>query len=359
MIQRNMAQVITSNEYIKTNGEKFDFLRLILVALVAGIHLSHTGFIARPVFRIAVPLFFIISSYLFFLRQHSLTSHENRKQSLIRYVKRILKLYLFWFIVLLPVTIDCRGWTTNVNIYTVIDIVRGFLFGSTFKASWFLMASVIGVTIVWYLAERKVKDAWIIALGIVAYVVCCLVSNYHGLCEKIPYFTKMYRGYCFWFTEPYNSFPVAILFVAIGKVLAQHKFHIPQGTLKVAIGVLLLCLYGEYFLTTHYELVIKDDCFFSLPPLSLCLFMLIGQNRPRHIGLDTLTMRSLSVIIYCCHNSIAYVLAQQFRSIGIKIDSGLELFVLYLLTMATASLLGYIILKLEKRKPFGLLKYSH
>ena len=354
-----MENTITSNEYIKVNGNKFDFLKLVLAVLVAGIHLSHTGFVLRPVFRIAVPLFFMISSYLFFSRQGELQSHQLRKQAFFKFAKRILALYLFWFVVLLPVTIDHRGWCSNVNIFTVIDIVRGFFFGSTFKASWFLMASLIGTFIVWYLAEHKVKDRWIIVLGVLVYVGCCLVSNYYHLCDKIPYFDRLYHKYCFFFTEPYNSFPVAILFVAIGKIMAQNKFQVRQSTLKVAILLLAICLYGEFFLTKHFGLVIKDDCFFLMPPLCVCLFMFIGQGVPRSFTVDTRSMRSLSVIIYCCHHSIAGLMLKLFRLMGTKDEGGLNLFLLFLCTMAVTLIVAYIFLLLENRKYFRVLKYSH
>ncbi|MBR5087243.1 MAG: acyltransferase [Muribaculaceae bacterium] len=354
-----MENTITSNEYIKVNGNKFDFLKLVLAVLVAGIHLSHTGFVLRPVFRIAVPLFFMISSYLFFSRQGELQSHQLRKQAFFKFAKRILALYLFWFVVLLPVTIDHRGWCSNVNIFTVIDIVRGFFFGSTFKASWFLMASLIGTFIVWYLAEQKVKDRWIIVLGVLVYVGCCLVSNYYHLCDKIPYFDRLYHKYCFFFTEPYNSFPMAILFVAIGKLMAQNKFQVRQSTLKVAILLLAICLYGEFFMTKHFCLVIKDDCFFLMPPLCLCLFMHLGQSKPHCYSFDTITMRSLSVIIYCCHNSIAYVIARYFRTMGMRIDTGSELFVLFTLTLSISSLIAFAILCVEKRRNLGWLRFSH
>lgn len=354
-----MESTITSNDFIKVNGNKFDFFKLVLAVFVVGIHLSHIGFILRPVFRIAVPLFFIISSYLFFSRQSELQSYQLRKQAFLKFAKRILVLYLFWFVVLLPVTIEYRGWCSNVNYYTVIDIVRGFFFGSTFKASWFLMASLIGTFIVWYLAEHKVKDRWIITLGVMTYVICCLVSNYYHLCEKIPYFSWLYGKYWFLFTHPHNSFPVAILFVAIGKLMAENKFHASQRVLKVVAVVLLFCVYGEYCLTRYFGMVIMDDCYFMMPLLCVCLFMLIGQSEPRVFSIDTRSMRSLSVIIYCSHHSIGGLMLKLFQLMGTKEGSGLNHFLLFLCTLAVTLLVAYIILLLENRKSFRLLKYSH
>ena len=74
------------------NGNKFDILKLVLAILIVGIHSTKAGMILRPVFRLAVPLFFIISSYLFFLKQCTLSSWRERYKGLKKYAKRINKL---------------------------------------------------------------------------------------------------------------------------------------------------------------------------------------------------------------------------------------------------------------------------
>ena len=105
--------------------------------------------------------------------------------------------------------------------------------------------------------------------------------------------------------------------------------------------------------------MIKDDCFFLMPFLCVCLFMFIGQSETRSFTVDTRTMRSLSVIIYCSHDSIAGLILKIFRLMGIKEESGFNIFLLFLCTMAVTLMVAYIFLLLENRKSLRWLKYSH
>ena len=113
------------------NGNKFDILKLVLAIFIVGIHSTRAGMILRPVFRLAVPLFFIISSYLFFLKQCTLSSWIERYKGLKKYAKRILLLYLFWFLLLFPFTIYYREWYVDFCPDKLITIARSFFFGST------------------------------------------------------------------------------------------------------------------------------------------------------------------------------------------------------------------------------------
>lgn len=159
------------------NGNKFDILKFVLAILIVGIHSSKVGMAFRPVLRLAVPLFFIISSYLFFWKQSTLNSSRERFKGLKKYIKRILSLYFFWFILLLPFTIYYREWNIDFDPEKLLTIARSFFFGSTFVASWFLMASLIGVVVVWLLSAMKVKSVWIIGTGAVIYALCCLPKD--------------------------------------------------------------------------------------------------------------------------------------------------------------------------------------
>lgn len=84
--------------------EILDAAKFVMAVMVVGIHtLGRYGI--YPLFRIAVPLFFMISSYLFF--------SNTEKRGNLRYLKnfciRNLKLYIFWFVVLMPVFLPMGG----------------------------------------------------------------------------------------------------------------------------------------------------------------------------------------------------------------------------------------------------------
>ncbi len=346
------------------NGNKYDILKLLLAILIVAIHSTVAGMVFRPVLRLAVPLFFIISSYLFFLKQSTLSTRKERCRGLRKYAKRILMLYLFWFVLLLPCTIYYREWYVDFGPEKLLVIARSFFFGSTFIASWFLMASLMGVTIVWLLASWKMRNGWIIGFGAVIYVLCCLVSNYYSLFSSSPRFTAAYNGYIDIFTLPFNSFPSSILFVGIGKILAEKQFAVSNKLLWCLLFVSLVLLYVEFFITQHYCKVLYDDCFFMLPVTCTCIFMLIGQSRPCKMNVDTKKLRSYSTVIYCCHGTILSLGHSLEHLIlngnnGIKAPSAIVPILLFLIAIALSVSLAEIIMTLEHRRHLGWLRYSH
>ena len=351
--------MITSDKYIRENGKKIDVLKLALAILVVGIHTTKVGFVLRPIFRISVPTFFIISAYLFFCKQTTLTSLVERKQALMKYVKRILILYLFWFVALFPLTAHYRQWFDDFSLHSLLEIIKGFFFGSTFMASWFLMASVIGVIIVWYLREKNVRNVWLLIGGVVIYCLCCLTSTYDSLCMRIPGFENAYQSYYSIFRAPFTSFPCALLFVAIGKILAERKLYIPDNLLLSVMVLSLVALYCEYWFTSSCFKVVNDDCYFSLPILCTCLFMMVGQSSPIGSHYDTKRLRAYSIIIYCSHVTVATFLYKNFGNIFAFPRIPLCLTLFFVTTLAIALLLSWAILKLERYKPLKWLRFAH
>lgn len=84
--------------------EILDVAKFVMAIMVVGIHtLGKYGI--YPLFRIAVPLFFMISSYLFF-------SDPDKCGNVIclkKFCLRNIKLYTFWFIALMPVFLPMGG----------------------------------------------------------------------------------------------------------------------------------------------------------------------------------------------------------------------------------------------------------
>jgi len=351
--------VILSNQYIEYNSRQIDLLKLVLAVLVVGVHtLSSVDFIGRPILRLGVPIFFIISSYLFFIKQNSCTTAEKRKQSLIKYVKRILKLYLFWFVVLLPITVYYNKWHVNLSVDTFVVIVQNFFFNQTFLGSWYLMALILGISIVWALGEKRVNDVWIVIIGILLYLLCCMSSNYNSLVAKVPLLNHALKSYEMVFTIPHNSLPAGILFIAIGKILAQHSFYVSNKILFISTIVLFFILYCEHLWIRSNCMVTSDDCYLMLPPLCMSLFMLVGQNTKLKLNSDIKPLRACSTIIYCSHISIAFCLYGVLRNY-VEYDTTAYQILSFFMTLALSSLLAYFVLKLEKHKHFRLLCYSH
>ena len=91
------------------------------------------------------------SAILFLLQQLYLF---KRGKSIRDYIKRMLSLYLVWFIIEIPF-VYFRFFHHQELFPATKDFIVGLLFHNTFFASWFIIASWQAMLIVWLLAKRS------------------------------------------------------------------------------------------------------------------------------------------------------------------------------------------------------------
>lgn len=339
-----------------TWSDTFDAGKLILSLMVAAIHINPIGgeisVLRYPILRIAVPMFFLMSSYLFFLRVDG-KNEEKRKDILKKYVLRNLKLYLSYFLLLLPVTLMVRRYFEVSLLSGFADMVRGFVFGSTWIASWFLMAQVLGVFLVFSLSPI-IGDKMMLFIGFVLYIICCLASNYGNLFGNSCWIIKMRNAYP---GDIYNSFPVSVFWIAVGKMFVQRQFLSNRKKLLAVTLVSIVLLYAEYFTITYLRASYANDCYIMLIPVCIFLFSLmlnIEIKVPNGKG-----MRTTSTVIYCVHASLGMVTAGFCKKSGINIDTQPYALLNYILVVLFCILLSAFIQKAESTKAGRWLSYLH
>ena len=151
----------------------------------------HTGFIDQyiyPTVRLAVPLFFIFSGFFAFSKIDSAKNLSAQKSILKNTISRYLKLYLFWFIVSLPLMIYFRYFFKEGFLKGIFIFIRQFFLGSTFSASWFLMACMLGIIIVFHMS-RHFSNKTLILLSIPFYLFATLLSEFKGYIISVPKLT--------------------------------------------------------------------------------------------------------------------------------------------------------------------------
>ena len=161
---------------------KYDILKFVLSLMVLAIHTALYPMILYPWLRIAVPLFFIMSSYFFFSKIN-ISSVTQQKNILKKYVIRNIQLYLCWFIICLPVTLYVRKelFFSNGFLKNVLIILRTILFGDTFVASWFISASIIGVVIIYFLNRWLKNDYLLFFICLFVFCIVTLQSSYSSI----------------------------------------------------------------------------------------------------------------------------------------------------------------------------------
>lgn len=288
---------------------KYDMIKFILSLLVLAIHSQLYPMLLYPWLRIAVPLFFIMSSNFLFLKLQE-ASIDKEKEILKKFVIRNLQLYLCWFVILLPITVYVRKelWFSNGLLANILSVLKSFLFGSTFVASWFITATVTGVLIIYFLCKLLQNDYLVFFISFFAFCVVTLASSYEYVIADTFVFAVIDR-YIDIFGELVCSFPAALFWVFIGKLFAEQKIKINSISLFI---LLILCsciaLFVEWKFVISLDGTYNNDSYFMLAPLCVLLFLGIEKIKPV-CWKNSVYFKRLSTIIYVVHGSLLPVIS--------------------------------------------------
>ena len=280
----------------KTNYDSIDLLKFILSILIIQIHSDFYLEWMKPYVRIAVPTFFIISSFFFFKKSPTVNN-------LWKYVERLSKLYLFWFIAW-----GSYFFYANRDVFIsdfcdgIAFLLKSIFMGSTFAASWYISASIIGTIIVFYLS-KKIPNWLLLLLVSIIYAIVTLSTSYYNLFRDS---FGIVDDYFYEYTNTHLSvsFPVSLIFITIGKILAEFKLiQHSKAIIVLLLFVSLVSLQLEFTLVKRlYRL---DDCFFFIIPSSIFLFLLFYNLH--HSLTYAKILRNISTIVYCSHYSIILI----------------------------------------------------
>ena len=350
-------ELSTQNQPNRSTGRigAVDAFKFGLSILVVIIHLKPFPGIDplfRPILRLAVPLFFIISSFFFFKKQLRLGDLRDKISHLERFAFRNGALYLFWTVVLLVPTAKLWGWFDDGLLNGALTVLKNFLFSGTFRASWFLLATIIGMVIV-VVASRYFSNRIMLLIACVIYTICCLMSNYADASLVSPHLGPLKS----FFGVSYNRFWVAIFWIFVGKLLAEHASKlslVSTSKLLSSLAVGFFALYLEYAFILSRSLGSIDDCYFMLPAVAVPLFVLVLRLNVELPSGVAEFFRVASTVTYCLHFTLKHMLQHLFELLAISMPPS-SLFIIDLVVCWGVAL---VILTLRKRAGFHLLNYA-
>ena len=266
-----------------------DIFKMGCAVLVVATHtkplygISIWNYISLCFFQIAVPYFFMVSSFLFW----------KGRQNLQRFIMRLLLLYSIWFFIELPIII-CKYCGNNIHI-DIEKLLLDFFFNNTFYASWFLSALGEAMFIIWM--TRKMPLWFFAVLGLFCYFLCVCDSMYYGF---LPYNAKVCFNSLFSNVHPSHSCIVALPFVIIGRLFAERDIRIWPSKKKYYPIIFVGILFFIEILAVH-DYRKSVTCFFSLLVISFVL-MRISMEWSPNISSDTSRkIRQMSVLIFLFH----------------------------------------------------------
>ena len=156
-----MTESTEKTEHKQMQYKGIDIMKFIMALLVIVLHthpfygMNQTcNFITADVLgRLAVPFFFAATGFL--LEKKLENNTASTKQVVGRYVLRLLKLYLIWTVVYLPIIIYSKIICSERGItYGIFATVRDFVFCGSYAHLWYLPAAAVGVALV-FLGFKK------------------------------------------------------------------------------------------------------------------------------------------------------------------------------------------------------------
>lgn len=237
-----------------------DILKISLAFMVVGIHTSFfkevssylSFLLTNGVFRIAVPIFFLINGYFF----HSTTKHD-----LFKWLKRIFYLYFIWMMIYM------YSWFKP----DIFFILKSFIIG--FYHLWYLSAILMAGILLFYLQTRLSKQ-YLLSLAIVLFIIGSSLEYIGNLnlieneqINKLIGNVWIYRNFLFF------AFP----FFTIGYLIKQAEYHqkIKRETLAITLVFSLMLIFIES--DFNFILNTSRDMPFPLLILAPSLFILTLQ----------------------------------------------------------------------------------
>lgn len=309
-----------------------DIFKFFCALLVIGIHTSpffDFGVLDNTfglLTRIAVPFFFVSSSFFLFKKQFSW-------KRIFIYTKRMLVLYVIYSA--MYVVYDLL--TEQFNLFN--SLINFFVSG--YQHLWFLQQSVIAVLVI-ALITQVLKKQWLLyVLSIVFYIIGVLIFTYRPLVNDIPIVVSYHGNIISQIIYERSWLFYGVPYMAIGFYFANNEFVKKKWSLIGMIASFLL-LAIESFAGIFFFKTTSTVLWFSAFPLSFFIFSFVAQIRIKREW-NTVALRKIATLIYCIHLLVVYLL----------IYAGVQNHMLLFLSTVIISLIyGVVIIKLSALKKF-------
>lgn len=308
--------------------QSVDLLKVLLIVMIVAVHGSFLydysriwgHIINNGLFRISVPVFFVINGYFF--------EAVLRKKEAIRWSKRIFILYLIWMIFYIPYWLDPSN-----PFRSAIEMTFGF------HHLWYISA-LFGAGIVLY-AFRKFSTKALLAVAFGMFLIGLLIQytgQYHvfsntPIVDRVFGFNFSHRNFLF------IGFP----FLTAGYLIRKEQLE-QRVKRKSLIFILLACAALYAFESAILYINLSGQVAFDVYLMSffVCpiIFLLVLKSNVKLGKFKTELIGSYVTAIYLIHPIfiINYVSIFKFDSITVWIT-----------TLISSLIAAHLIVKIHKR----------
>ncbi len=247
----------------KYNG--INLMKYLMAVCVIAIHLQPLVKVNNEyllnfyesIIYLAVPFFFIVTGFLIGQRLSCLDKYSLKDGDILKKrIKKVLKLYIVFNIVYLPLTLYGYLKFGYSITFCIQDFIRGFiLVGEHYNSwvLWYLLSEFYGLCLIYFLYKKGVNFKNIIYVGIFFYVLGISINYIFeldvttGLMGKI----KELLQYLFGYYNLSGRLFTSMLYLSIGMYLSRYnpyKFKIMYVILLILSAIIINTTITNYVL---------------------------------------------------------------------------------------------------------------
>ena len=321
----------------------FDLAKLIGSIFIIGLHASAFVEVSenlnfwffQVLGRIAIPKFLMVSGFLFFKKESTLAN-------VVRFSKRILFLYAFYFVLNLPVTAYSFFLNqTGSPLHLISNFLIHLFLGSTMPGSWYLVSLLFSAWLA--LLLKKQNTLFKLLIPVLMSVFCCAFCLYGNCISEFGFYQFITQKLLL----PYNSIIAGALFFFLGGVAFAKKDKIQSCktvwlALGLAISLGLFVLEGCFARSKNW--IVDTDCCLTLIPVAIFLISLVLKHKGTFDGSK---MRSLSTVNYLSHGIFLYAIGFLKTILNIEINHFLRFAFAVIMCFLTFLVLYFLSKKID------------
>lgn len=343
---------------MRANYYDLDVAKLLMAFLVVEIH-------ARPLMEfplaekiiegidvVAVPFFFMASAFLCFRGLDEASFVEKALPGAVRVrntIGRLLKLYLIWTVLYLPVTAFGSVIHGDCLAYALAVFVRGTLFiGENYYSwpLWYLLASAVGFALVYICLRGGVRSRHTVLLSFALLSVGFIIDFVQGWEDAPAALSILVKIYGTVFGSARNGIFEGFFYVAMGAFFGMNFRDFEIAPVWAEVMLVVFGLSGTILVSNDAHL---PFCIAASTGLFLLSIRRCGANLKPHEW-----ARNTSTIVYLVHMYfiVLFVYGIYGGTNANLYANGVNGPLLYLFALGSSALFSALVIVSSKRTPF-------
>lgn len=329
------------------NLDAAKFLCALLIVIIHTSPLQNVSAVAHfyvndVITRVAVPLFFAMSGFLFFRKldfaEGKIARTKRNFACILKATRKNMLLYIAWSLIYLVIVLPEWYRTGWWGLPAIKDWLYSLLFSGAYYHLWYLLALVVSLPVLYVLLMYiPLKRFWVV--GSVLWILECVTYSYSWIgVDQIPLIMAISNRMPVVFDALFRAVPLLFIGAACTQIHPKHT------SVWLCVGALLLCAAEASLLYFFSPNEGKFSYLFATPLMTCTILTVLVYGR--QITLPPLwqsRLRDMSLLIYCLHPMICYF----FREWGFP--SGIPFWLAVTVTVVAVSGIRAFL----KEKPFA------